>query len=475
MRVWNVGIVGGGPGGLMTAYALQKIADRPLRITLFEASDRLGGKILTPSFRQSPVRYEAGAAEFYDYSQFDEDPLKRLIAELGLPISPMAGSAVIMNNRVLANLDDVREHLGNSACQALTAFDRRARDRMTPDEFFESDYPEGSLREPDRQRFDSFLAEVDPLARDYIETLIHSDLATEPEKTSHDYGLHNYVMNHPSYMSLYSIEGGNERLPRELASRLDATILLRHSVQNVAKAADGRLRVESVHNDQERRDDFDFVAVALPHNQLPSIAFAGNRLAEAMRRHHADYNYPAHYLRVTILFDEPFWQSSLTDSFWMLDRFGGCCLYDESSREPGGSGGVLGWLLGGNAALEMSQKDDEQLVAEALDSLPDFLAHGRKHFVEGHVHRWIASVNGMPGGIVPLSLDRRHQPEPVEHPNLFMVGDYLFDSTLNGVLDSANYVAAWIAGLMTDNQRTMDVHVRRKSQSSTDEDVHRTP
>ncbi|MEQ1903947.1 MAG: NAD(P)-binding protein [Pirellulaceae bacterium] len=88
MRVCRVGIVGGGPGGLMTAYALQKHAACPLQITIFEASDRLGGKILTPHFHKSssfsPVRYEAGAAEFYDYSHFDDDPLKDLVAELGL-------------------------------------------------------------------------------------------------------------------------------------------------------------------------------------------------------------------------------------------------------------------------------------------------------------------------------------------------------------------------------------------------------
>ena len=41
-------------------------------------------------------------------------------------------------------------------------------------------------------------------------------------------------------------------------------------------------------------------------------------------------------------------------------------------------------------------------------------------------------------------MDTRHIPEPVEHPNLFTVGDYLFDSTLNGVLDSADYVAEWL-------------------------------
>ncbi len=28
-------------------------------------------------------------------------------------------------------------------------------------------------------------------------------------------------------------------------------------------------------------------------------------------------------------------------------------------------------------------------------------------------------------------------PEPVDHPGLLLIGDYLFDSTLNGVLDSA--------------------------------------
>jgi len=71
MREWTVGIVGGGPGGLMTAYSLQKRVDFPVRITLFEASPRLGGKILTPPFSKAPVYYEAGAAEFYDYSEFD--------------------------------------------------------------------------------------------------------------------------------------------------------------------------------------------------------------------------------------------------------------------------------------------------------------------------------------------------------------------------------------------------------------------
>ena len=69
--------------------------------------------------------------------------------------------------------------------------------------------------------------------------------------------------------------------------------------------------------------------------------------------------------------------------------------------------------------------------------------------LEGRVHRWIGAVNAIPGGLQARTLDRRHQPEPEDHPNLFVVGDYLFDSTLNGVLDSAQYVASWLAARLT--------------------------
>jgi len=87
---------------------------------------------------------------------------------------------------------------------------------------------------------------------------------------------------------------------------------------------------------------------------------------------------------------------------------------------------------------------DDDLVAAVLDTLPAALAHFRRGVVEARVHRWTGAVSGLPGGWTPLPLDRRHRPAPA-HPNLFLVGDYLFDSTLNGVLDSAEHVAGWLA------------------------------
>ncbi len=89
-----------------------------------------------------------------------------------------------------------------------------------------------------------------------------------------------------------------------------------------------------------------------------------------MRDHHAHYDHPAHYLRVTIAFQNPFWRDVITDSYFMTDALGGCCVYDESSRIPGTTLGVLGFLLAGDAAMTLSNMDDKSLVARVLDSLP---------------------------------------------------------------------------------------------------------
>jgi hypothetical protein len=135
----------------------------------------------------------------------------------------------------------------------------------------------------------------------------------------------------------------------------------------------------------------------------------------------------------------------------MLDAFGGCCLYDESARNGGGEYGVLGWLLGGEAAVTQGNFDDATLIQNMLDALPPPLRHGKELFLEGQVHRWLGCVNGMPGGYPLQDFDTRHQPEPTAHPWLFVVGDYLYDSTLNGVLDSADYVAEWIIEELQDH------------------------
>jgi protoporphyrinogen oxidase len=425
----------------MTAYRLQQRCSVPFEATIYEASSRLGGKILTKNFASAPVAYEAGAAELYDYSQVGEDPLRELVEELGLTVKPMNGNAVVMDDNVLRDFDDVGRVYGGPARQALKDFDARARQWMSPQEYYDSDWTEANADPMASRNFHEELAQVpDEAARKYLRTLVHSDLATEPHRTSAAYGLQNYLMNYPSYMRLYTIEGGIERLPEELAKRVEARILLREPVVRVERAEGKTGRVFSRRGGTIASEEYDFVVVALPNACIPLIEWGGEALGEAMHRHCVRYDYPAHYLRVSVLFREIFWESVLQDSYLMLDAFGGCCLYDESSRNGCKSAGVLGWLLAGDAAMIASNHTDEQLIRRVLDSLPSFLRRGRELFVEGKVHRWVGSVNGLPGGSPVMSMESRHIPERAQ-PNLFTVGDYLFDSTINGVLDSADYVA----------------------------------
>lgn len=456
MTPWEIGIIGGGPGGLLTAFMLDRAAALPASITVFEASDRLGGKVLTGRFTSRPVAYEAGAAEFYDYSVVGDDPLKELVQSLGLPMQPIHGGSLLHDGRLLGNLDDLANTFGPEAARALGRFHAAARDRLSPREFYEG-LPVPGLddegRDPSvRKTFAGLLDEItSTTTRRYVERFIHSDLATEPARTSPRYGLENVLMNDPSYMHLYCLVGGNEQLIAAVAARVSGQVHLGTKATAISREADGRLTVELEQAAGRSRRTFDAVVIALPVEPLRQLRFHGSRLGAAMERHLAHFDHPADYLRISLLFDTDFWRGRWDDAYCMLESFDGCCLYDESSRDPTARHGVLGWLLGGEAAETWSRQGDGELVDAAVGSLPPWLRHSaREHLLEGRVHRWQAAVSGLPGGWQSLPLDQRHQPEPAEHPRIFLVGDYLFDSTLNGVHDSAEYVADWIAALMLE-------------------------
>ena len=441
----RIAIIGGGPGGLITAYYLQKRLPGVCNITLYEASGRLGGKIITRQFSQGSNTYEAGAAELYDYSQLGPDPLKELITELGLTTSPMQGQTVVVDNHILKNSKDIEYAFGKETNKALRKFQRKAREAISPAEYYESDWKQDNADPYSKHSFRCLLNKVkDAHARRLIELTVHSDLATEPENTSASYGLQNFLMDEPDYMKLYTINGGLERLPQELAKQLNANVLLNRTVLQVEGSANNTYLVTSRHQGKVATEVYDYVVVALPNNWLMGIQWGGELLQKAMRKHHAHYDYPAHYLRVSILFSKPFWRSEISGSYFMIDAFGGCCVYDESSREPEGEFGSLGWLLAGEQALTLSNLNDSQLTELVLENLPACLQHGRPLVLESRVHRYAGAVNGLPGGRPLRETDSRHLPEPTQHNRLFVVGDYLFDSTINGCVDSADVVAECI-------------------------------
>jgi protoporphyrinogen oxidase/SAM-dependent methyltransferase len=436
----DLAIVGGGPGGLMSAWYLKRKLGELCRVTIYEATDRLGGKIATRKFDSAPAMYEAGVAEIYDYSMTGPDPLRELIQHFGLQTIPMDAEQVQLDGELLNDVLGMRRKYGAKTADAIEAFRKRCVGLMSPIEYYEgvgshdNEHPWAWMTA--EQVLDKEV--TDPVAKRFFKVMARSDIATESHNTNGLNALKNYLMDLDGYIGIYSIQNGNEQLVDCLQSEVNADIQLNHRVLKVGKNESGRYRLNMMNGKGPETRDFDLVLMCLPHSWLTTMGWEGEELRKSMVRHIAYFDRPAHYLRVSILFDEPFWGEKIPGAWFMSEAFGGCCVYNEGSRHDVGKHGVLNWLIAGADALAFANLDDQELIDAALKSLPGSLGDARAHFVEGKTHRWLSSVNALPGGMPARDIMTNHRPEPKRHPGLVVVGDYLFDSTLNGLLDSSD-------------------------------------
>src|SRR5712672_2965289 len=396
----DLAIVGGGPGGLMSAWYLKKKLGDLCRVTIYEASDRVGGKVVTRQFDTAPAIYEAGVAEIYDYSMTGPDPLRELIQHFGLQTIPMDAEQVHLDGELLNDVPGMRRKYGAKTAAAIEAFRKRCSELVSPIEYYEGvgahDNEHPWAYKSCEQVLDKEVE--DATAKRFFKVMARSDLATEAHNTNGLNALKNFVMDVDGYIGLYSIQNGNEQLTK----------------------------------------DFDLVLMCLPHSWLATMRWDGEQLRKSMVKHVSYFDRPAHYLRVSILFDKPFWGEKIPGAWFMSEAFGGCCVYNEGARHDVGKHGVLNWLIAGSDALAFANLSDQELIDAALKSLPAALSEARDHFLEGKIHRWLSSVNALPGGLPVRDVMTNHRPEPKEHPGIVVVGDYLFDSTLNGLLDSSD-------------------------------------
>ena len=106
----------------MSAWYLKKKLGDLCRVTIYEASDRLGGKIVSRKFDSAPAMYEAGVAEIYDYSMTGPDPLRELIQHFGLQTIPMDAEQVHLDGELLGDVPGMRRKYGEKTAAAIEAF-----------------------------------------------------------------------------------------------------------------------------------------------------------------------------------------------------------------------------------------------------------------------------------------------------------------------------------------------------------------
>src|ERR1700744_3045636 len=368
------------------------------------------------------------------------DPLRELIQHFGLQTIPMDAEQVQLDGELLDDVPGMRRKYGDRTADAIEAFRKKCSQMVSPNEYYEG------VGSPDNARPWAYLTaeqvldkEVeDPIAKRFFKVMARSDIATETHNTNGLNALKNYVMDIDGYIVLYSIQNGNEQLIDCLQSEVNADIQLNHRVLKVGKGDNGRYRLNMMNGKGPETHEFDLVLMCLPHSWLSTVGWEGEELRRSMVKHVAYFDRPAHYLRVSLLFDEPFWGEKVAGAWFMSEAFGGCCVYNEGARHDVGKHGVLNFLIAGSDALAFANLSDQELITAALKSLPPSLGDARAHFLEGKIHRWLSSVNALPGGLPARDVMTNHRPEPKQHPGIVVVGDYLFDSTLNGLLDSSD-------------------------------------
>src|SRR6202163_3986222 len=233
----DLAIVGGGPGGLMSAWYLKKKLGELCRVTIYEASDRVGGKILTRKFDSAPAMYEAGVAEIYDYSTTGPDPLRELIQHFALQTIPIDAEQIHLDGGLLTDVPGRRRKYGAKTVAAIEAFRKRCSEMVSPLEYYEG------VGAHDNEHPWAYISceelldkEVDdPVAKRFLKVMARSDLATESHNTNGLNALKNFVMGVEGYIVLYSIHNGNEQLIECLQSEVAAAIQLNRRVLKVGK------------------------------------------------------------------------------------------------------------------------------------------------------------------------------------------------------------------------------------------------
>jgi SAM-dependent methyltransferase len=462
---FRVAIIGGGPGGLFTAWHLADRIGAACKVTIYEATDRLGGKIITGEF-PGIGKYEAGAAEIYDYSELGYDPLRELIEQdLGLEIKHIDGEACVLDGHILPDIDALGSQFGMATRDVAHAFRQRCAQLLSQTAFYRSDLGLDN-RHPwaELSAAEILATEIkDETARRYIRVMAHSDVSVPPHLTNGLTFLKNVLMDVDGYLSIYSVVGGNQRIVDRLEEELDADVQLNTTVRSVEPQRDGSYRLEVTTGGVRETVGADYVVLALPLTALSIIDWRSGALRRAMDRHIGHFDRPGHYLRATLLFERPFWREHVAGNWFMIDGFDGCCVYDESSRHDLGRNGALSFLIAGNAALGLANMSDDRIEQLCLDALPPVMQEGRALLIDRRINRWMATVNAVPGGLPQRSRLDNHRPDPDRLPGLLTVGDYMFDATLNGVLDSADTVTDLILSDVIFRRRAL---TRQRSAAS---------
>ncbi|KAL7848693.1 hypothetical protein SRHO_G00203160 [Serrasalmus rhombeus] len=387
----SVAVIGGGIAGLTAAKILE---DAGHKVTIIEASDRIGGRIETYRMKREGWYAELGAMRIPWFHKI----LMAFVSKIGLKLNPFIEEDIntyyyingllvktykVKENPEVLNYTLNEREKGKTASQLFDMALGKMRDEVKKygckktiekyDSYSVKEYlvKEGNLSREALRMIGDILNENSFFYTGLTETLyIQSDISDDTV--------------------YYEISGGMDHLAREFYETLNATILLKSRVKRISQSS-SNVTVSY----QDWRNPSTLTSLTFDYALLTATAKASLfmefqpplsvRKMEALRSVHY-----ASSTKVVLSFSERFWEKegikggrSITD---MPSRF----IYYPSHTFPGTQGGALlaSYTCSDDSTLFQGVPDNE-LMAMVLDDLVKIHGEGiRRLCTGGVVKKW---------------------------------------------------------------------------------------
>ena len=367
----SVLVVGAGLAGLSAAVRLMKDG---ARVTVVEARDRVGGRVLTVRDGFAENQHAEAGGDFIDRGQED---IRRLADQYSLNVRTILRQGFSFVRHKGAGHIHGRPMKGERAWKPIVD---RAKPLIEAYRRAEQHWESAVVRSMAHRSISQWLDEIDAdgAMRAMVRGLRGFFLA-DPEDLSLLVLIEQLASEAPGAEPEGRIEGGNDRLPKAMAAELGEVVHLNTTVRAVHDDQ-STVRVTVEHGDDRTQMKADYVILAVPAAMVRAIAITPDLPLEQ-----ATVFERLRYGRVTkslLQFDRRFWKRKGRSPAYGTDAPTGAIW--DANEEQRGPAGILTLMAGGQAS-EDTQKLLAQEGVQGLVRALDWLKPGDAELLS-HVH-----------------------------------------------------------------------------------------
>jgi monoamine oxidase len=448
----RIAIVGGGIAGLNAGYQLQKAG---LRATIYEARNRLGGRILTAGISDSGLIADLGGK----FINTDHEDVLDLVNEFNLKLFNRAEDAERFSIPEVSYYFDGKIRSEAEVATKLRPLAAQiADDSALLDEDFDQFAPILDAMSV-TDYLDKYASKIpDPFIRELVENTIRTEYGVEPEASSALQLIFNLPTVDGNAVEIlgtsdeeFVVEGGSGRIINSLSTVLSGQIQIHKRLVKIQSRGQGyRLTFEP-----RQVVDADYVILAIPLTTLRKVDIQV-QLPQNLKAFIRSVGLGSNE-KVFAEFKQRVWRQpkGFVSDIWT--DLGFSSAWDESQQQPDRQDGAITFFTGGDEtkALNKDEKiQGRQFVDRFNQAIPGAKGSAKGRFLQTHWAQDPLSLGGYtsfkPGQLTEfgeflyIEADNPDDRQDVNVGNLIFAGEHLSDEFygfMNGAAQTGRLAA----------------------------------